>query len=108
MLKVELAPFGEQISPPQKDADLFEIATHLELEALALAWAIRNRQIHHEKLAARQCNNVDARAPFGLPDPTGGATHFHRHDESPSWSTTSTPTALISGYLFYDLRKGSR
>lgn len=38
-----------------------------------------------------------------LEDPTGGATHFHRHTEEPGWARTATPKALIGQYMFYTL-----
>jgi len=86
------------------DAELFDISTYLELEALALAWSIRNRQLRLNGLCEPEPGSVNLPAPFGLPDPTRGATHFHRHDESPPWAATREPTALIGCYLFYDLR----
>lgn len=39
-----------------------------------------------------------------LADPTGGATHYHHHADTPAWSNALTPVALIGSYLFY--RKG--
>ncbi|VAW18149.1 hypothetical protein MNBD_ALPHA09-260 [hydrothermal vent metagenome] len=87
------------------DAELFDISTHLELEALALAWTIRNRQIHLRRVQNQVTSGGDPGAPFGLPDPTRGATHFHRHDETPPWAATQEPTALIGCYLFYDLAR---
>lgn len=88
------------------DAELFDISTHLELEVLALAWTIRNRQIHLNRVRSQDTGGTDSTAPFGLPDPTRGATHFHRHNETPPWAATREPTALIGCYLFYDLRCG--
>lgn len=38
-----------------------------------------------------------------LDDPTGGATHFHRHTEHPEWARRATPKALIGRHLFYVL-----
>jgi len=86
------------------DAELFDISTYLELEALALAWTIRNRQHHLNGVGESDASSENFPAPFGLPDPTRGATHFHRHDEMPPWAATQEPTALIGCYLFYDLR----
>jgi len=86
------------------DAELFDISTYVELEALALAWTIRNRQLHLNGACPGDAGNENLPAPFGLPDPTRGATHFHRHDETPPWAATQEPTALIGCYLFYDLR----
>lgn len=86
------------------DAELFDISTYLELEALALAWTIRNRQLHLNGEGNQNADCGVLLAPFNLPDPTRGATHFHRHDQSPPWAATREPTALIGCYLFYDLR----
>lgn len=36
-----------------------------------------------------------------MEDPTGGATHFHRHTENPEWALAATPKALIGSYLYY-------
>lgn len=36
-------------------------------------------------------------------DPTGGATHFHRHTEQPKWARSATPKALIGQHIFYAL-----
>ena len=92
----------------QGTATIFEIAAHRELEALALAWTVRNRQVHLEALKGRMPAEPRAPEPFGLPDPTCGATHFHRHDEPPPPWAISEPIALIGDYLFYDLRGASR
>lgn len=85
-------------------AELYEIATHLDLESLALVWAIRNRQIYLNSIENQNGNKRVGPQPFGLPDPTRGATHFHRHNESPPWAATKEPIVLIGDYLFYDLR----
>ena len=37
-----------------------------------------------------------------IPDPTGGALRFHRHDRVPGWSRLLQPSALIGRYFFYD------
>jgi hypothetical protein len=34
-------------------------------------------------------------------DQTAGAVACHRHDTSPAWSKTMTPTALIGSFLFF-------
>lgn len=34
-------------------------------------------------------------------DPTGGATHYHRHDIEPAWAKSMTPKALIGAHMFY-------
>ena len=42
-----------------------------------------------------------ARVRRSLLDPTGGASAFHRIDESPSWSRNSLPVATFGSFLFY-------
>lgn len=34
-------------------------------------------------------------------DPTGGATHYHRHDIEPVWAKSMKPRALIGLHIFY-------
>ena len=36
-----------------------------------------------------------------ISDPTGGATHYHRHDIEPVWAKSMKPTALIGAHMFY-------
>lgn len=36
-----------------------------------------------------------------IDDPTGGATHFHRHTDNPEWSRGAKPRALIGSFLYY-------
>jgi N-acetylmuramoyl-L-alanine amidase len=36
-----------------------------------------------------------------LPDPTGGATHYHTTAISPSWARGAVPTARIGAHVFY-------
>lgn len=36
-----------------------------------------------------------------LPDPTGGADHFHNGSVSPDWAAAMSPTAQIGGHQFY-------
>lgn len=36
-------------------------------------------------------------------DPTKGATHYHRAGETPEWATRRRPTAVINGFIFYQL-----
>lgn len=49
------------------------------------------------------CLRVARRAVAGLlPDPTGGATHYHRVGLSPSWAVGHSPCAEIGRHLFYD------
>jgi spore germination cell wall hydrolase CwlJ-like protein len=38
-----------------------------------------------------------------LPDPTGGATHYHALNVMPSWALGQTPTAIIGRQVFYKL-----
>lgn len=48
------------------------------------------------------CRRIAARAAGGaLPDPTGGATHWHDDGELPGWTAGRMPTALIGGLVFY-------
>ncbi|WP_372616871.1 cell wall hydrolase [Falsiroseomonas sp.] len=50
------------------------------------------------------CRRIAARALAGaLPDPTGGATHFHAADALPRWALGLTPTAELGGLVFYRL-----
>ncbi|GGC32028.1 hypothetical protein GCM10011504_07790 [Siccirubricoccus deserti] len=53
------------------------------------------------------CRRIAARAAAGaLPDPTGGATHWHAADELPGWALGLVPTAEIGGLVFYRLPVG--
>ncbi len=36
-----------------------------------------------------------------IKDPTGGATHYHRHDIEPFWAKSMKATALIGAHMFY-------
>ena len=50
------------------------------------------------------CRRIADRAAGGaLPDPTAGATHWHRGDELPGWALGQVPTAEIGGLVFYRL-----
>lgn len=50
------------------------------------------------------CRRVAARAIAGaLPDPTGGATHYHAHDTLPRWALGRVPAVEIGGLVFYRL-----
>lgn len=50
------------------------------------------------------CRRVAARALAGaLPDPTGGATHYHLVETLPRWALGRVPTAEIGGLVFYRL-----
>ncbi|WP_207460161.1 cell wall hydrolase [Azospirillum sp. SYSU D00513] len=49
------------------------------------------------------CLRVARRAVSGLlPDPTGGATHYHRAGISPAWARGHGPSAEIGHHLFYN------
>lgn len=48
------------------------------------------------------CRRIARRAVRGsLTDPTGGATTFHRVDESPAWARHLLPLAVFGRFLFY-------
>jgi spore germination cell wall hydrolase CwlJ-like protein len=50
------------------------------------------------------CRRIAARALAGaLPDPTGGATHYHAAEALPRWALGRTPTAELGGLVFYRL-----
>ena len=50
------------------------------------------------------CHRVAARALAGaLPDPTGGATHYHAAENLPRWALGRVPVAEIGGLVFYRL-----
>jgi spore germination cell wall hydrolase CwlJ-like protein len=50
------------------------------------------------------CRRIAARALAGaLPDPTGAATHYHAEELLPRWALGLTPTAELSGLVFYRL-----
>lgn len=36
-----------------------------------------------------------------IPDPTGGATHYHTKAVAPKWAATALPCAVIGHHLFY-------
>ena len=37
-----------------------------------------------------------------LPDPTGGATHYHTKGVAPDWSRGKMPSAVIGDHLFFN------
>ncbi len=37
----------------------------------------------------------------GVADPTGGASRFHCHDETPKWAAAMDIRAIVGPYLFY-------
>jgi len=46
---------------------------------------------------------IARRAVAGLlPDPTGGATHYHARGVSPAWAAGRAPSAEIGRHVFYD------
>ncbi len=48
------------------------------------------------------CRRVALRAIAGvLPDPTGGATHWHRSEDLPGWAIARVPVAEIGGLSFH-------
>jgi len=48
------------------------------------------------------CKRIAARALAGaLPDPTGGATHYHTRSVLPRWAAGCAPCAEIGSHLFY-------
>jgi uncharacterized protein (DUF952 family) len=50
------------------------------------------------------CRRIAARAAAGtLPDPTGGATHWHDAARLPGWALGLVPAAEIGGLAFYRL-----
>ncbi|MBW8270374.1 cell wall hydrolase [Caldovatus aquaticus] len=50
------------------------------------------------------CRRVAARAAAGaLPDPTGGATHYHDAATLPRWAVGAIAQAEIGGLVFYRL-----
>lgn len=50
------------------------------------------------------CRRIAARAVAGaLPDPTGGATHYHPADALPRWAIGRVPEAELGGVVFYRL-----
>jgi spore germination cell wall hydrolase CwlJ-like protein len=48
------------------------------------------------------CLRVARRAVAGLlPDPTGGASHYHSREVHPAWARGRVPCAEIGSHLFY-------
>jgi spore germination cell wall hydrolase CwlJ-like protein len=55
-------------------------------------------------LALAICRRIAARAAAGaLPDPTGGATHWHGAETLPRWAIGLVPVAELGGAVFYRL-----
>ncbi|MBP0446655.1 cell wall hydrolase [Roseomonas sp. SSH11] len=62
-----------------------------------------------EASALATCRRIAARALAGvLPDPTGGATHWHAADNLPAWAVARAPLAEMGGLVFYRLETGAR
>jgi N-acetylmuramoyl-L-alanine amidase len=62
------------------------------------------REAREDDPALALCRRVAARAAAGaLPDPTGGATHYHDAVRLPRWAVGEAPTAEIGGLVFYRL-----
>jgi spore germination cell wall hydrolase CwlJ-like protein len=58
----------------------------------------------HGAEALGPCRRIAARALAGaLPDPTGGATHYHDAALLPRWALGRVPTAELGGLVFYRL-----
>ncbi|MEQ9518806.1 MAG: hypothetical protein RLN89_05125 [Parvibaculum sp.] len=91
---------------------------------LALAWVMLNRQqtegeapfpqaVHRnrpdmpggeaivDRDFARALTAMGQALACNAPDPTMGATRFHHHHESPSWTGKLQLQAIIGPYLFY-------
>ncbi|MFH5925994.1 cell wall hydrolase [Roseomonas xinghualingensis] len=55
------------------------------------------------------CRRIAARALAGaMPDPTGGATHWHGADRLPAWAIARDHSTEIAGLIFYRLETGER
>ncbi len=62
----------------------------------------RLREIPPGDAALAICRRIAARALAGaLPDPTGGATHFHDATALPGWALGRAAAAEIGGMCFY-------
>jgi spore germination cell wall hydrolase CwlJ-like protein len=62
----------------------------------------RLREVPRDDPAMAVCRRVAARALAGtLPDPTGGATHFHDALALPGWALGRPAVAEIGGFCFY-------
>ncbi len=58
----------------------------------------------HGTASLGPCRRIAARALAGaLPDPTGGATHYHDGAVLPRWALGQVPTAELGGLVFYRL-----
>jgi hypothetical protein len=54
--------------------------------------------------ALAACRRIARRAAAGtLPDPTGGATHWHDADALPGWALGRVPAAEVGGLVFYQV-----
>ena len=62
------------------------------------------REIHLDDPRLAPCHRIAARAVGGwLPDPTGGATHYHGVETLPRWAIGQPAVAEIGGLVFYRL-----
>lgn len=52
----------------------------------------------------RECLMVSAGVLSGnLPDPTGGANHYHARGIAPNWAAGEAPTVRLRSHLFYKI-----
>ncbi|MSP43380.1 MAG: cell wall hydrolase [Alphaproteobacteria bacterium] len=64
--------------------------------------AVKLAQIGFDDAAYCRAFAIGAQVWGGLiSDPTGGTTHYHRHDIEPVWAKSMKPTALIGAHMFY-------
>lgn len=62
------------------------------------------RRVTVEDPVFATCLRTARRAAAGLlPDPTGGATHYHRAGVHPVWAAGRSPSAEIGGLVFYPM-----
>nr|WP_254452519.1 cell wall hydrolase [Roseicella sp. DB1501] len=67
-------------------------------------WAALLEAADRQDPALAICRRIAARAAAGaLPDPTGGATHWHAAEVLPGWALGQVPVAEIGGLVFYRL-----
>jgi N-acetylmuramoyl-L-alanine amidase len=60
------------------------------------------RFVPHADERLQLCRRIARRALRGsLADATGGATRFHRVDDSPDWARRLMPVAVVGPFLFY-------
>ena len=71
--------------------------------AKQFSWTNYPPQVIQDQKAFKQALAI-AKAASQIPDFTQGATHFHRQDIKPYWSTSYQPVEQIGNHIFY--RKG--